>query len=118
MSGASGIGGVGGSGGVAGAAASAIAEAAIEGAGGATATAGVTQASAAAPSVATSPLEQLRAGEIDAARYVELQVEHATSSLEGALSRAHVEAIRAELRALIDDDPDVAALVQRAATAR
>lgn len=113
----SGIEGGGGIAGASGAAAAATAEA-IEGATGASAAAGVQATAASAPSVATSPLERLRAGEIDSARYVELQVEQATAQLEGALPRAHLDAIRAELRALIDDDPDVAALVQRAATAR
>ena len=63
---------------------------------------------------AASPLAQLHAGEIDVAGYAERRIEEATVHLEGVLGPAHLASIRAELRALIEDDPDVAALVRDA----
>jgi hypothetical protein len=63
---------------------------------------------------ATPPLERLRAGEIDLQQYVELRVREATAHLEGSLPAADLEVIRAELHAVVEQDPDVAALAQTA----
>lgn len=64
----------------------------------------------------TAPLDRLRAGEIDAHRYAELRVNEATAHLEGLLPPGEIEKIRAELHDLIENDPDVAALVKAAET--
>lgn len=64
-----------------------------------------------------SPLERLRAGEIDAHRYTELHVQDATRHLEALLSARELERVRADLRDLFDD-PEVAALVKTAQIAR
>ncbi len=61
-----------------------------------------------------TPLERLRSGEIQHADYVELRVHEATAHLAGALSPADLEALRAELREVVEADPDVAALAQAA----
>jgi hypothetical protein len=73
-----------------------------------------------APSAAsaTSPLERLRAGEIDTKQYVDLRVSDATAHLEGVLAPADLEKIRADLHELIEHDPDVAALVKSAEIGR
>ncbi len=63
-----------------------------------------------------SPLERLRAGEIDVNGYVDLKVEEATRGLEG-LSRAELEDIRTMLREQIATDPALMDLV-RTATGR
>ena len=63
---------------------------------------------------AASPLERLRSGEIDLAKYTELRVTDATAHLEGILPPADLEKVREELHALIENDPDVAALVKGA----
>jgi hypothetical protein len=63
--------------------------------------------------VAPTPLERLRAGEIDVDRYVDLKVEQATSHLSGL--RPHdLDAIRAALRVQVASDPVLADLVQQA----
>lgn len=67
---------------------------------------------------ATGPLDQLRAGQIDLSRYVDLKVEEATKHLVGLLPPAEIERVQGELRDLIEHDPDVAALVKAAETAR
>ena len=70
-----------------------------------------------APASAT-PLDRLRAGEIDAKQYVELRVNEATAHLDGVLAPTDVEKIRADLHDLIEHDPDVAALVKSAEIGR
>ena len=66
----------------------------------------------------TGPLDQLRAGQIDRSTYVDLKVEEATKHLVGLLPPAEIERVQAELRDLIEHDPDVGALVKAAETAR
>ncbi len=68
-----------------------------------------------APKNAT-PLERLRAGEIDSKQYTELRVQEATAHLDGVLPSSDIERIRADLHELIENDPDVAALVKAAQT--
>jgi hypothetical protein len=60
-----------------------------------------------------TPLERLRAGEIDVDRYVELKVELATAHLRGLPSH-QLESIRATLRAQVAGDPALADLVRHA----
>jgi hypothetical protein len=61
-----------------------------------------------------SPLDRLRAGEIDRQGYVELRVKEATTHLEGVLSPADLEKVQEELRDVIENDPDLQALVKAA----
>ncbi len=63
---------------------------------------------------AAEPLDRLRAGEIDRTQYVELKVHEATAHLDGMLPAEDVAKIQDELRDLLENDPDVAALVKRA----
>lgn len=63
---------------------------------------------------ATSPFEQLRSGSIDLAKYVDLKVQEATGHLDGVLPPGELERIRDELRDVIENDPDVAALAKGA----
>lgn len=72
------------------------------------------QAQGPAQAGAASPFERLRAGEIDLPRYVELRVQEATAHLEGVVPPVDLEAIRAELREVVESDPDVAALARAA----
>jgi hypothetical protein len=65
-----------------------------------------------------SPLERLRAGEIDLSGYVDLRVREATSHLEGVLSSADLEKVQDQLREVIENDPEVAALVKGAEIGR
>lgn len=65
-----------------------------------------------------SPLDRLRAGELDVQRYAELRVQEATAHLEGILPPKDLEKLRADLHDLIDNDPDVAALVKTAQVGR
>jgi len=65
-----------------------------------------------------TPLERLRAGEIDLHGYVDLRVREATSHLEGLIGPDDLAKIQDELRDVIENDPDVAALVKSAETAR
>ena len=67
---------------------------------------------------AASPLERLRAGEIDTKQYVDLRVQEATAHLDGVLPPSDLEKIRADLHDLIEHDPDVAALVKSAEIGR
>ncbi len=65
-----------------------------------------------------SAIEKLKTGQIDVAGYVELKVEQATKHLVGLLPPAEIERVQTELRDLIADDPDVAALVKAAEIGR
>jgi hypothetical protein len=65
-----------------------------------------------------SPLARLRSGELDLPGYVDQRVREATSHLEGLLTPGDLARIQAELRDVIESDPDVAALVKAAETAR
>jgi len=65
-----------------------------------------------------TPLERLRSGEIDLKTYVEIRVQSATTHLEGLLPPADLEKVRAELQDVIEQDPDVAALVKAAEVGR
>ena len=62
---------------------------------------------------AATPLERLRAGEIDVDKYVDLKVEQATAHLRG-LPRVDLDSIRDTLRAQVASDPALAELVTRA----
>jgi hypothetical protein len=60
-----------------------------------------------------SPLDRLRAGEIDASGYVNLKVDEATSHLSG-LPRVELDSIREALREHLATDPELAHLVRTA----
>ncbi|HVW24773.1 MAG TPA: hypothetical protein VHC69_05355 [Polyangiaceae bacterium] len=63
----------------------------------------------------TSPLlEQLRRGEIDLDRYLDVQVNAAMSHVSGALPAAQLDFIRETLREQIASDPVLVELVRRA----
>jgi hypothetical protein len=62
--------------------------------------------------VAVSPLQRLRAGDIDVGRYVEEKIVEATAHLEG-LSPVELDAIRAMLREQLAVDPALTELVAR-----
>jgi len=70
---------------------------------------------AAAPDAiaATSPLEKLRAGQIDLNGYLDMKVEAATSHLHG-LRASELDAIKRALRAQMASDPALADLVKQA----
>ena len=78
----------------------------------------VREAAKAADEQGPSPIEQLKTGQIDVKRYVELKVEQATKHLDGILPPAEIERVQTELRDLIEQDPDVAALVKAAEIGR
>ncbi len=63
--------------------------------------------------VERSPLERLRAGEIDVNGYVDLKVDVATKNLSG-LSRVELDQIRATLKHQMANDPAVVDLVKQA----
>src|SRR5687768_1990102 len=63
-------------------------------------------------SAKTSPLEQLRAGELDLKGYVDVRVREATAHLEGVLGPEDLARVQDELRDVIENDPDIAALVK------
>jgi|SRR5215472_1813528 len=60
-----------------------------------------------------TPLERLRAGEVDVNGYLDLKVEEATLHLKG-LGAEELAAVRRMLRQQIAADPTLAELVQRA----
>jgi hypothetical protein len=62
---------------------------------------------------ASTPLERLRAGEINVERYLDLKVEDATKHLTG-IPPAQLESIRASLRHRLATDPALTALVKQA----
>ena len=64
--------------------------------------------------VASSPLERLRAGEIDVNRYVDLKVDEATAHLDG-MRPAQLDAVKKMLRDQIATDPALVDLVKHAA---
>jgi hypothetical protein len=64
-------------------------------------------------SVARSPLERLRAGEIDVDQYVDLKVDQATAHLRG-LRATEIDAIRGALREQLAGDPALVDLVRQA----
>ena len=66
-----------------------------------------------AHSAATTPLEKLRAGEIDVHGYIDLQVDEATAHLKG-IGGQDLEIIKTMMRAELADDPGLAELVRRA----
>jgi hypothetical protein len=79
-------------------------------------TAAPNEVAPAAP-VATSPLERLRAGEIDLDRYLDLKVNEATVHLQGL--RAHeLEGLRTLLRQQLESDRALANLVEQATQQR
>jgi len=63
---------------------------------------------------AASPLERLRAGEIDVNRYLDARVEQATAHLVNRVDGDKLAFIRSTLRAQLEQDPALADLVQRA----
>lgn len=62
----------------------------------------------------TSPLERLKSGELDLKGYVDVRVRDATSHLEGVLAPDDLAKVQDELRDVIENDPDIAALVKGA----
>jgi len=62
---------------------------------------------------APSPLERLRAGEVDVHGYIDLQVDAATAHLKG-LDASELESIKTLLRDEFASDPGLADLVRRA----
>ena len=77
---------------------------------------GTTSATSAVDPAARTPLERLRAGEIDVNGYVEAKVDVATRGLSG-LSRADLDQIRGILKHQMAHDPAVMDLVKQAAGA-
>ena len=73
-------------------------------------TEGAAQAQATA---GASPLDKLRAGEIDVNGYVDARIEQATSGLKG-LTEKQLGSIRSVLREQMMTDPSLADLVQQA----
>jgi hypothetical protein len=74
--------------------------------------AATTQAAGVEPLAAT-PLDRLRAGEIDVNGYVELKVNEATAHL-AALPPSELEAVRSALRDRLASDPTLVDLVRTA----
>jgi hypothetical protein len=68
---------------------------------------------AAVTPAASSPLERLRAGQIDLDGYLDLKVTEATSHLNG-LSSSEMEGLRQLLRDELVGDPGLVALVEQA----
>ncbi|MEO7113900.1 MAG: hypothetical protein ABI183_25895 [Polyangiaceae bacterium] len=66
-----------------------------------------------AKGTAATPLEKLRAGEIDVHGYIDLQVNDATAHLNG-LDPSELESIKQLLRDELAGDPGLADLVRRA----
>ncbi len=62
---------------------------------------------------AKTPLERLRAGEVDLPGYLDLQVEKATAHLAG-LGPAQLDVIKKTLRAQLASDPALVDLVKQA----
>ena len=75
--------------------------------------AGATKGVAGAKSDALSPLERLRAGEVDVHGYIDLQVDAATAHLKG-LDASELDTIKKLLRDELASDPGLADLVRRA----
>lgn len=67
----------------------------------------------AGPVVGSTPIEQLRGGQIDANGYLDLKVNEATGHLKG-LTPVQLDAIRNMLRDQISSDPALADLFQQA----
>lgn len=65
----------------------------------------------------SAPLEQLRAGVLDRQGYVDAKIGAASEHLQG-LPVQHLDSIRGHLRMLLATDPTLAALVDRATSAR
>lgn len=66
-----------------------------------------------AQATGSTPLERLRAGEIDVHGYIDLQVDEATAHLKG-LDTSELESIKTMLRDELAGDPGLAELVRRA----
>jgi hypothetical protein len=62
---------------------------------------------------APTPLDRFRAGEVDVHGYIDLEVDHATSSLKG-LPAAELEELKSVLRDQMRSDPGLADLVRTA----
>lgn len=62
-----------------------------------------------------SPLDRLKAGEIDTQQYLDLRVEQATVHLEGSIPAERLEFIREALREQLETDPMLVELVGKAA---
>jgi len=65
-----------------------------------------------------TPLERLRSGELDLKGYVDVRVREATAHLDGTLSPDDLAKVQDELRDVIENDPDIAALVKGAEIGR
>ena len=73
-----------------------------------------TEGATSAPGTTSTLLEQLRRGEIDLDRYLDLQVNDAMSHVSRALPAAQLDFIRETLREQIASDPVLVELVRRA----
>ncbi len=78
------------------------------------ATTGAEGAQGSERSAGSALLEQLRRGEIDVERYLDAQVQAATSHVEGALSPVQLDFVREALRDQLAADPVLIELVRRA----
>ncbi len=63
---------------------------------------------------AMSPLDKLRAGEIDLSGYLDLRVDQATAHLVDRVDGERLEFIRSSLRSQLEQDPALVELVRRA----
>ncbi len=61
-----------------------------------------------------SPLDRLRAGQIDLPQYLDIRVQQATSHLEGKLDPERLDFVRRSLRIQIENDPSLIELVHAA----
>ena len=61
-----------------------------------------------------SPLDRLKAGEIDLGGYLDLRVDQATSHLVNRIDGEQLAFIRSSLRSQLEQDPALADLVRRA----
>ena len=73
-----------------------------------------TEGALGAPGATSTLLEQLRRGEIDLDRYLDVQVNSAMSHVSGALPAAQLDFIRETLREQIASDPVLVELMRRA----
>jgi len=62
----------------------------------------------------TSPLDRLRAGEINLDGYLDARVNQATAHLVNRIDHDQLEFIRSSLRTQLEQDPGLADLVRRA----
>jgi hypothetical protein len=73
------------------------------------------QAASAKPSAATGSdeLQKLRRGEMTFEEYLDIRAERAVESLRATVSAEQLELVRETVRAQLENDPNIAALVRR-----